>query len=741
MGAIHDLLATALNRTIARPLLRRIYEASGGNPLYALAIASELEATRSNGAGERELPIPETLARAVAQRLERLDARAADPLFVVAAVSSPTIASIQAVLPEFALSDLDDAQRAGVVEIAGERVRFTHPLLASTQYQRTPATRRRELHRLLAEVVSDEVQRAHHLALGAEAPDRELAVTLEHAAGEATRRGAPEVAAQLLEQACRLTPAAAAEARDSRTVAAAEQHGASGYQDKARLMLEALLESLRSGPVRARALLQLAWIRLDDFEAAAALTNEALRESADLPRVSAEAQSLLAELSANGGDSVAAAEHARAAVALAEESRDPQVLAQMLAAQGVMAFFDGQGVQHEIMARAIELEQHTDAIPSYYTPTTSLGNQLFWSDDLDAARPLLERSLRGAAERGEERDRAGVLFHLTHLEWEAGNEQVAQRYTHELLGLAPQLGDDDQLDSYVLWLQAFIAARHGNLDEALARADDAITVAGRIGDQFIVSFSSVIQAAVELWSGQPERAHQRLPSLREALVGHGRGFVGALTLGTWFYDIEALIAIGRLDQAADVLDDLFGRARGAQNPNAVAIAHRCRGLLLAARRDAPAAIEQMDAALADHARRALPLEIGRTLLEKGTLERRAKRKSAAKRTLEEALAVLEPLGAAIWVSRARDELGRVGLRRAAASEGLTPAQQRVAELVLAGMSNREIASTLYMSLRTVETHLTKIYRELGVKSRAQLAAKLATASVGDTGNGQGTDAQ
>ena len=88
--------------------------------------------------------------------------------------------------------------------------------------------------------------------------------------------------------------------------------------------------------------------------------------------------------------------------------------------------------------------------------------------------------------------------------------------------------------------------------------------------------------------------------------------------------------------------------------------------------------------------------------------------------------MLEPLHASIWVNRARDELSRIGLRRAAPSEGLTAAQQRVAELVVAGMSNREIAGTLFMSLRTVETHLTNIYREFGVKSRAQLVATLAS---------------
>jgi DNA-binding CsgD family transcriptional regulator len=135
----------------------------------------------------------------------------------------------------------------------------------------------------------------------------------------------------------------------------------------------------------------------------------------------------------------------------------------------------------------------------------------------------------------------------------------------------------------------------------------------------------------------------------------------------------------------------------------------------------------MDRAISAHLRCRRPLEHGRTLLEKGSIERRAKRKAAAKQTLEQAVELLEPIGAQIWVSRARDELSRIGLRRARVTEGLTPAQERVAELVVAGSSNAEIARELHMSLRTVESHLTRVYQEHEVKSRTQLVAALAAA--------------
>jgi len=213
-------------------------------------------------------------------------------------------------------------------------------------------------------------------------------------------------------------------------------------------------------------------------------------------------------------------------------------------------------------------------------------------------------------------------------------------------------------------------------------------------------------------------------TLRESFVNEGFAAIAFYTLGVWTLDIEALIALGRLDDADTVLRDLTSRARRAGNPNAQAIAHRCHGLLLAAQGNIPEAIDEMDAALADHARRTLPPELARTLVDKGALLRRAKQKRAAKQTLEQALTLLEPLDAEILKARARDELSRIGLRPATPSNGLTAAQTRVAELVAAGMSNQEVATTLYMSTRSVESHLTKIYRELGIRSRSQLATAL-----------------
>src|SRR5262249_7744186 len=192
-----------------------------------------------------------------------------------------------------------------------------------------------------------------------------------------------EVAGEVLEESARLTPDGATQARRSRTIAAAEQHKAAGALDRARALLEMVLRELPGGPVRARALAQLADLRNDDYQIASALLEQALSEVDDHHRLAAQIEAQLAENHANRGDYAGAVEHGRAAVTRAERAGDPGLLAQMLATNGVMAFFHGEGVQHEALARAIELAEYDQDMPSYSWPSTSLGLQLFWSDQLE----------------------------------------------------------------------------------------------------------------------------------------------------------------------------------------------------------------------------------------------------------------------------------------------------------------------------------------------------------------------
>jgi DNA-binding CsgD family transcriptional regulator len=151
--------------------------------------------------------------------------------------------------------------------------------------------------------------------------------------------------------------------------------------------------------------------------------------------------------------------------------------------------------------------------------------------------------------------------------------------------------------------------------------------------------------------------------------------------------------------------------------------------VLAARGDLAGASSAAEEAVRVHDRLPLPFELGRTLLARGTVERRAKRKREARDTLTKALDVFDGLGAPLWADKARAELARIG-GRASSSLDLTPTEDRVATLVAAGGTNREVADALFVSIHTVEANLKRIYRKLGVRSRTELASRFRSGTTG-----------
>jgi DNA-binding CsgD family transcriptional regulator len=187
--------------------------------------------------------------------------------------------------------------------------------------------------------------------------------------------------------------------------------------------------------------------------------------------------------------------------------------------------------------------------------------------------------------------------------------------------------------------------------------------------------------------------------------------------------IEALVSLGRLDEAEGLVDRLTRQGRTSDRPWAVATAARGRGWLTAARGDLPAARSALEQALVEHGRVPQPFELARTLLLKGEVERRAKQKRAARSALEQALGIFQTLGAPLWARRARDGLARAGGTTPPSSE-LTPTERRIAELVGKGKKNREVAEALFISVKTVEANLSRIFHKLGVRSRTELTASL-----------------
>ncbi|MDT5009084.1 MAG: hypothetical protein QOH57_701, partial [Mycobacterium sp.] len=187
--------------------------------------------------------------------------------------------------------------------------------------------------------------------------------------------------------------------------------------------------------------------------------------------------------------------------------------------------------------------------------------------------------------------------------------------------------------------------------------------------------------------------------------------------------VEAFVALGRVDEAEPLIAALERNGRRLDRAWMLAIGARCRAVVLAARGDLEGANLVAQQAMTEHDRLPMPFERARTQLLVGQLHRRNRQKDAASAVLREALLAFETMGTPLWAERARAELGRVdiGPRQTA---GLTPTEQRVAELAASGMTNRDVAATLFISPKTVEANLSRVYHKLGIRSRAELGRRI-----------------
>ena len=276
-GAIQQLLRDRLSRTVPRPTLLRLHEASGGNPFYALELARALGAEGAVRDPTQPLPVPERLEELVSTRLDGFTGGTREALVLASAHPRLTVPELRSLGIE--RSALDPALGENVLELERDTVRFTHPLLASVLYQGLSADERQRAHRRLAELAGDGLARARHLALSVDRPDPELAAVLEQAAAAAAAQGAPIAAGELGEHALRLTPAETRADADRRAMATARLHLAAGEVERARVLAGDLVARASAGTERAEALVLLAEIESEAPQRAIPLLQEALPDA------------------------------------------------------------------------------------------------------------------------------------------------------------------------------------------------------------------------------------------------------------------------------------------------------------------------------------------------------------------------------------------------------------------------------------------------------------------------------
>jgi DNA-binding CsgD family transcriptional regulator len=725
VAALHEAVEGRLGRTLPRRALARIGQAAGGNPFFAVEIARALPDDPPPGLAV--LPLPDNLRGLVGARVAALPERARQALLPAAVLRSPTVELVTAGMGETAGGSrraLEQAEAAGIVEVSESHVRFTHPLFAAAVYSSAGPQERRRAHRCLAAVLDDVEERAWHLALAADGADAQLAGVLDTAAEHARARGAPEAAFELTEQALRLTPPGRVVEVQWRRVQAAEFHYHAGELLRARELLDGVLDQAPAGQVRADALRLLGEILYHEqsFPEAVRLFGEALRHSGGAAAVASALELHLTYATNAAGDFAGAEPHASRALALTEQLGDKPRLAEAIAVSAMVSYLLGRGLDEAGLERALTLEDQQRQTSVEMRPSLIAGLLMLYEGRLERACQLLGGLRQRMLDRGEESDLPYVSACLGWAECWRGDLAAAARYADEALETTSRTGMAS-MRCTVLALGSVPAAYAGDAEAARGRANQALTLAAATGYGIASIWARWALAVLALSLRDPAAADAALAPLTELVEREG---VAEPVRVMFLADaIEALVALGQFDRSERLTAMLEQAARRLQRGWALAQADRCRALLLAACGDLAAAAEAASAALRHAERLELRLELARTLLVAGEIERRSRRKRSACELLGRALEIFEAAGARLWAQRTRAELERAAARRT--GDGLTDSERLVADLAASGLTNRQVAGQLFMSPKTVEANLARVYRKLGIRSRAELGARLAAA--------------
>ena len=721
LASLHQVVQAHLEVTLPRPLLAEVRQASGGNPFYALEIVRTLTRTGVSVEAGKPLPVPDSLHDLVHGRLLALPSASRDFLAAAAAHAHPTISVTEDASGVDRAAGLTPAVLTRVVETHGDEIRFAHPLLAAGALETVDPRRRREIHAALAERLEHPEARAWQLAASVDRPDEEIASALEAAAQTARARGAPRPAALLLDRARELTPADLGGDAIRRGADAAFLHFEAGDSHRAEAQLRELVAPLSASPERARALAVLARIRLYEAPSEAReLFLQVIEESGDDRPTLAIAHEGVAACSVWMYERFdEALSSSDIALSLADDLGDDALTADILMTRLGAETLLGRDTAPAFADRALALQSSAAELRVLDQPLVALAEYWTWVDEQVRARDTLIELMNRADELGDENARPFLFFLRGQAECALGDLETALTASREAQDAAEQSGQP-LFEALGLALECMVLATMGRTEEA-TRAADRLQAVGSDHLVRLIQFAGL--GHLDYSRGRPAEAVEDLEpcvafARREQIIEPG---------ATRFVvdHVEALIELGRSEDALELLSWYEGNARRLARPSALANCLRCRGMLAAQAGDVDAALASYAEALEWHAKVELPLDRGRTLLALGAAQRRAKRRREARATLEDALAVFEQTGASIWAERARTELKRIS-GRAATPGALTPAEERVAALVAEGKTNREVAAALFLSDRTVEGHLSRVFGKLGIRHRTELPRALAS---------------
>ena len=715
-----ERLLDAACPALARRAREVVLGAAHGNPLALLDFPEQL--TEAQLGGEEELPqdlaAGVALQRAYAGAFESLSNATRGALIVAALSADAALSRLESALSEIGanVDDFVPAESAGLVSLTGARVTFRHPLVSAALVGAASPSEVRMAHSALV-AVSSGVELARHRAAAAVGPDEGVARQLEDAAEDALRRAAPSEASSLLSLSAQLSPDLAA--GDRRELAAARAAWVAGDGSRTVSLSSVVIERSKDIALRARArrMLGLAAHQAGDLGRARALLLEAADELTPVDDRDAFECLVDAFLASIPDGPAAVGETAPRVVAAASTEPSDAFFAEL--AQGVSEAFVGRSDADIHLNRAVEILDRDRVLDQddhrlWVAPVAGA-----WLRDPALTKRLAGEALEAARSRGILGVVPALLKFTAGAEIRDGNLAAAYAAASEGAALAEEVEQPLQRCD-CLTLTAWVEAIWGLESRLRGSADVATRLAEALGVWWYRLSALGAVALYELGSGRAGRAAELLEELRAEGLEHGVGDLRTLALHDL---VEAHVRAGQLDLARKRLQELLERAVEAP-PSERATAARAAALLA----DDSQASELFTEALALHPDWAR-FELARTHLCFGERLRRSGERRSARAELEAALEIFEQLAARPWAERCRQELVASGRRlRAidpATREELTPQELQVALQVARGLTNREIAQALFLSPKTVEFHLTRIYRKLDLHARAELVERFA----------------
>jgi len=461
----------------------------------------------------------------------------------------------------------------------------------------------------------------------------------------------------------------------------------------------------------------MAGIRIydDTFVDAAALLERALVDAEHNPPLLVQTLMSLAFAQGMAGQFEASLRNARDAVTHAEAMRYPPLVSRALAMLVNTTFLYGHGIDEASLQRALALEDPDVDVPIPFCASAVNALVLAWTGQLDEARSGMDAVRSRCIERGAENDMMAVTGYCTLIEIWRGNFAEAAVLAEDTMERAEEVGGSRTI---ALTVRAAVHTYAVREPQARADAAAALAIAHECESPRLAEWPTMSLGLLEVSLGRYAEALTALQPMLDVFDD----LPGAeIMTATFIPDaVEAMVALGRHTEAEPLIEVLEHHGRRLDRSWMLAVGARCRSMWLAARGDVVAAMRIAEHAMVVHARLPMPFERARTQLLLGQLQRRQRQKDASSNTFREALRAFDAMGAALWVDRTRAELARAKVARRRDVVGLTPSEQRVAELAASGMTNRDVAAALFISPKTVEANLARIYRKLGIKSRAEL---------------------